>query len=67
MSTTTNSNMTKSLIFGALVVSGLVSGKLIDSKNYGPLEGTVAGLVIASVVISYVDANSLPATTGATT
>ncbi len=48
------------------IVAGMVVGYLIDGKYFGVMEGGFTGLVAGAFVTAYIDANSLPSTSGAT-
>ena len=49
----------KPAIWAICVGGGLILGHMIDGKNFGPLEGTVSGLIVGSVATAYLDKMSL--------
>lgn len=49
----------KPLVWSICVGGGLILGHVIDGKSFGPLEGTVSGLIVGSVATAYLDKMSL--------
>ncbi len=56
----------KPIAWSVCIVAGMVVGYLIDGKYFGVMEGGFTGLVAGAFVTAYIDANSLPSTSGAT-
>ena len=56
----------KPLVWSICVGSGLILGHVIDGKSFGPLEGTVSGLIVGSVATAYLDKMSIDTVSSST-